>query len=222
MQGEKEVVTAVQECWASLFEARAIFYRVQQKYDHFEVGIAVPVQRMVQSDTSGVMFTLEPVTSDRSKITIEAVLGLGEMIVSGDVTPDHYVVDKDELRILVKEIAKQEWKLVKKEGIAGKDDNIKVDLTPEEQAKQKISDSEIIALARMGKRLENHYKFPQDIEWAKENNELFIVQTRPVTTIRETAEAAREITAPVLLSGHYHINPPEADKGLIPRPLGRL
>jgi pyruvate,water dikinase len=201
VQGEKQVVTAVQDCWASLFEARAIFYRVQQNYDHFKVGIAVPVQRMVQSDTSGVMFTLEPITSDRSKITIEAVLGLGEMIVSGDVTPDHYVVDKDELRILVKEIAKQEWKLVKKEGIAGKEDNIKVDLTPEEQAKQKISDSEIIALARIGKRLETHYQFPQDVEWAKEKDELFIVQTRPVTAIRETAEAAREITAPVLLSG---------------------
>ena len=201
VQGDKEVVIAVQECWASLFEARAIFYRVQQNYDHFKVGIAVPVQRMVQSETSGVMFTLEPVTSDRSKIAIEAVLGLGETIVSGDVTPDHYTVDKDELKITGKEIAKQEWKLIKKEGITGKEDNIKVDLTPEEQAKQKISDDDILFLAEIGKRLEDHYQFPQDIEWAKENNEIFIVQTRPVTTIREAAEVTREITAPVLLSG---------------------
>jgi len=201
VQGEKEVVVAVHGCWASLFEARAIFYRVEQGFDHFKVGIAVPVQRMVQSEASGVMFTLEPVTSDRSKITIEAVLGLGETIVSGDVTPDHYTVDKDELKITDKEIARQEWKLIKKEGLAGKEDNIKVDLTPEEQAQQKITDADIIFLAEIGKRLEDHYQFPQDIEWAKENREIFIVQTRPVTTIREVAEVTREISAPVLLSG---------------------
>ena len=201
VQGEKEVVVAVHGCWASLFEARAIFYRVEQGFDHFKVGIAVPVQRMVQSEASGVMFTLEPVTSDRSKITIEAVLGLGETIVSGDVTPDHYTVDKDELKITDKEIARQEWKLIKKDGLAGKEDNIKVDLTPEEQAQQKITDADIIFLAEIGKRLEDHYQFPQDIEWAKENGEIFIVQTRPVTTIREVAEVTREISAPVLLSG---------------------
>jgi len=202
VEGDKEVVTAVQECWASLFEARAIFYRVQQGFDHFKVGIAVPVQRMVQSEASGVMFTLEPVTSDRSKIAIEAVLGLGETIVSGEVTPDHYTVSKDELKITSKEIARQEWKLIRSEEGKGEDTNVKVPLTPEEQAWQKISDDDIIALAKMGKRLENHYQFPQDIEWAKENNKLFIVQTRPVTTIVEqAAEVSPEITAPVLLSG---------------------
>ena len=89
------MVRAVQECWASLFEARAIFYREQQGFDHLKVGIAVPVQRMVQSEASGVIFTVEPTTSDRSKIVIEAVFGLGETLVSGDVTPDHFVVSKD-------------------------------------------------------------------------------------------------------------------------------
>ena len=204
VQGDNEVVTAVHECWASLFEARAIFYRVQQNYDHFQVGIAVPVQRMVQSEASGVMFTLEPVTSDRSKIAIEAVLGLGETIVSGDVTPDHYIVSKDELKITSKEIAQQEWKLIRSDGGKGEEANVKVVLTPEEQAQQKISDDDIITLAKMGKRLEDHYQFPQDIEWAKENNELFIVQTRPVTNIEaveKIAEVRPEITAPVLLSG---------------------
>jgi len=202
VQGEKEVITAVQGCWASLFEARAIFYRVQQGFDHFKVSIAVPVQKMVQSDAAGVMFTLEPVTSDRSKIAIEAVLGLGETIVSGDVTPDTYIVSKDGLKITSKEIAKQEWKLIRNEGGKGEEANVTVLLTPEEQAQQKINDDDIIALAKIGERLENHYQFPQDIEWAKENNELFIVQTRPVTTIKEsTDEVAPEITAPVLLSG---------------------
>ena len=202
VEGEEDVVAAVQGCWASLFEARAIFYREQQGFDHLKVGIAVPIQKMVQSEASGVMFTLEPVTNDTSKIAIEAVYGLGETIVSGDVTPDHYIVSKDELKISVKEIAPQEWKLIRNEGGKGEETNVKVVLTPEEQAQQKISDEDIIALAKIGKYIEDWYQFPQDIEWAKENNELFIVQTRPVTTIKEAeAEVKPEIEAPVLLSG---------------------
>jgi len=202
IEGEDEVVVAVQECWASLFEARAIFYRTEQGFDHFKVGIAVPVQRMVQSDTSGVMFTLEPVSSDTSKIAIEAVIGLGEMLVSGDVTPDTYIVGKHKLDIVSKEIAAQEWKLVRNSHGKGEKANVKLPLTPQEQARQKTSDADIIALARMGKRLEDWYKFPQDIEWAKEGDDIFIVQTRPVTTIKETDDKARsKIEAPVLLSG---------------------
>jgi len=201
IQGEKEVVKAVQDCWASLFGARAIFYRQEQGFEHFKVGIAVPVQRMVQSEAAGVMFTVEPNTSDRTNITIESVLGLGEMIVSGDVTPDHYLVNKADMKILAKEIKKQEWKLVKKAGAHGKLDNVKIDLTPEEQARQKITDTEIVKLAKIGKQLEDHYGFPQDIEWATEKGEIYIVQTRPVTTIKETTEAAHDIDAPVLVSG---------------------
>ena len=124
IEGEDAVVSAVQECWASLFEARAIFYREQQGFDHFKVGIAVPVQRMVQSEASGVMFTLEPVSSDTSKIAIEAVLGLGEMIVSGDVTPDTYIVDKDGMKISKKEIAAQEWKLIRSDSGKGEEANV--------------------------------------------------------------------------------------------------
>jgi len=201
VQGEKDVVAAVQKCWASLFEPRAIFYREEQGFNHFKVGIAVPVQKMVQSEAAGVMFTVEPTTSDRSKISIEAILGLGEMIVSGDVTPDHYVVSKDKLEVIEREIKSQEWKLVRNDGVLDGETNIKLTLTPEEQAQQKIDDNDIIALAKIGKQLEEHYQFPQDIEWAKENNQLFIVQTRPVTTIKEMTEAAPEIKAPVLLSG---------------------
>jgi pyruvate,water dikinase len=201
VRGEKDVVKAVQDCWASLFGARAIFYRQEQGFDHFKVGIAVPVQRMVQSDSSGVMFTIEPSTNDKEKITIEAVLGLGEMIVSGDVTPDHYNVSKKDLKIVEKEIKKQEWKLVKKAGAHGKSDNIKVDLTPEEQARQKITDDDILFLAKIGLTLEKHYNFPQDVEWAKENDKIYIVQTRPVTTTKKVAKAVHDIDATVLLSG---------------------
>jgi pyruvate,water dikinase len=201
VEGEKDVVVAVQGCWASLFGARAIFYRQEQGFEHFKVGIAVPVQRMVQSVSSGVMFTIEPTTSNKDKITIEAVLGLGEMIVSGDVTPDHYVVDKKSLKIIEKQIKKQEWKLVKKAGAHGKADNIKVDLTPEEQAKQKINDEDILFLAKIGKTLEEHYEYPQDVEWAKEDGKIYIVQTRPVTTIKEGRVTSYDIDATILLSG---------------------
>ena len=201
VQGEKEVVAAVQECWASLFEPRAIFYRHHQGFDHFKVGIAVPVQKMVQSQASGVMFTLEPVTSDSDKIVIEAVYGLGEAIVSGEVTPDLYIIDKEGLRISTKKIGRQEWQLIRNPAGGDKEANIKVPLQPSSQTEQKLSDEDIISLAKLGKQLEDWYQFPQDIEWAKEDKEIFIVQTRPVTTIKETAEVEPEITAPVLLSG---------------------
>ncbi|MBN1160584.1 MAG: phosphoenolpyruvate synthase [Dehalococcoidales bacterium] len=201
VQGEKDVVKAVQDCWASLFGARAIFYRQEQGFDHFKVGIAVPVQRMVQSEAAGVMFTVEPTTSNKGKLIIEAVMGLGEMIVSGDVTPDHYSISKKDVKILEKEIKKQEWKLVKKAGAHGKMDNIKIDLTKEEQAQQKITDAEIIQLAKIGLTLEKHYDFPQDVEWATEKGKIYIVQTRPITTLKETAGATHDIDAPVLLSG---------------------
>jgi pyruvate,water dikinase len=201
VEGEKEVVAAVQECWASLFEPRAIFYRHQQGFDHFKVGIAVPVQKMIQSQASGVMFTLEPVTSDSDKIVIEAVYGLGEAIVSGEITPDLYVVDKDSLKILTRKTVPQESQLVKNPAATAKEANIWVPLPASAQSQQKLADSEIIKLAWLGKQIEDHYRFPQDIEWAKEDNKIYIVQTRPVTTIKETAEAEPEITAPVLLSG---------------------
>ncbi len=201
IQGEENVVVAVQGCWASLFEARAIFYRQQQGFDHFKVGLAVPVQKMVQSQASGVMFTIEPVTSDASKIVIEAVFGLGEAIVSGEVTPDLYVIDKDGQKIVTKKIAKQEWQLVRNPDVGDEETNIKAPLPPSAQTQQKITDDEIIQLVKIGKRIEDHYQFPQDIEWAKEDGKLFIVQSRPVTTIKEAAEIEPEIRAPVLLTG---------------------
>jgi pyruvate,water dikinase len=203
VQGEKGVLKAVQKCWASLFNARAIFYREEQGFDHFKVGIAVPVQKMVQSVTSGVMFTIEPTTSDRTKIVVEAVYGLGETIVSGSVSPDTYIIDKEKMTIESKHIGKQAFKLIRNPKASGDDANLEVKLTPAEQDEQKLSDENIIKVAKIGKHMEELYQFPQDIEWALEDGEIFIVQTRPVTTIKETAApgAAAEIDAPVLLSG---------------------
>ena len=202
VEGEKEVVAAVQECWASLFEARAIYYRHHQGFDDLKVRLAVPVQRMVNSHTSGVMFTIEPITNDSNKVVVEAVFGLGEAIVSGEVTPDLYIVDKEKLTITSKKLAKQEWQLLRNTATSKKEANIQVTLPEEAQTRQKLNDDEIIQLVKLGKQIENHYQFPQDIEWAKENGRIYIVQTRPVTTFKEgAAEAEPEIIAPVLLSG---------------------
>jgi pyruvate,water dikinase len=205
IQGEDSVVKAVQGCWASLFESRAIFYRIEQGYDHFQVGIAVPVQRMIQSEAAGVLFTVEPLTSDRTKILIEGIFGLGEAIVSGDLTPDQYTLDKESLTILDKKVVKQEWQLVRNlEATAGDlETNIKVPIPAKKQEVQKVSDADIISLAEIGKSLEAHYKTPQDVEWAREGNKLYIVQTRPVTTLNQPQDTTtvESIKAKVLLTG---------------------
>jgi len=204
IQGEDNVLVAVQECWASLFEPRAIFYRNEYGIDHMQVGIAVPVQRMVQSEAAGVLFTMEPVTNE-SKITIEAVYGLGEVVVSGEMTPDHYLVDKERFTILEKQIVEQDWQLVKSlESDSDVDGaNVKLPVSDELRKEQKLSDDEIISLAKLGAKIEDHYQFPQDIEWAKEGGELYVVQTRPITTLKSiSGESVGEVLdVPALVSG---------------------
>ena len=172
--GYKEVTVAVQKCWASLFEARAIFYRQEKKFDHFKVGIAVPVQLMVQSEVSGIMFTLNPVTNDRTVISVEAGYGLGQPIVSGEIIPDQYLVSKKDLAIMKKTVVSQDWQLTK----AGK-----IKVSKAHKKLQKIKDKYIVEIAKLGAELEKHYKRPQDIEWAFEKGKVYIVQTRPVTTL---------------------------------------
>jgi pyruvate,water dikinase len=178
ISGEDDVVKAVQKCWASLFEARAIFYRVQKNFDHFKVGIAVPVQMMVQSEVSGVMFTINPMNNDPFTIIVESVWGLGEMIVQGSATPDHFEVDRDRWLIRHKEISTQKVMLTKEKGIT------KQFRVPESKVDvQKVSDEIILKVAKMGQRLQDHYGKPQDVEWAYEGGKIYIVQTRPITTI---------------------------------------
>ncbi len=183
VSGEVNVVRKVKEAWASLFTPRAIFYREEQKFDHLKVGIAVPVQLMVASDTSGVMFTVDPLTNDKSKLTIEAIYGLGELLVQGTVTPDHYEVDKKTGGIIAKKIAEQNKMLVRKDG-----DNKEVKVAKKIAGKQKITDEQIKEIARIGKLLERHYYFPQDCEWAIEKGTVYIVQTRPITTFKEKSK----------------------------------
>lgn len=183
VQGEANLILKIKEGWASLFEPRAIFYRHEQKFDHFRIGIALVIQKMIESEKSGVMFTVDPVTNDRTKIVIEAILGLGEYIVQGKVTPDHYEVLKSDLSMKNKYIAEQKT-MYKKVGSKNKE----VKLSKKDCSRQKITDREIKTLAEIGKKLEHHYYFPQDIEWAIEKNKIYIVQTRAVTTIDQKSK----------------------------------
>lgn len=180
VSGEASVVKKVQEAWASLFTARAIFYREEQHFPHLKVGIAIVVQLMISSVSSGIMFTVDPVTNEKGKVVIEAIKGLGELIVQGAVTPDHFEVDKKSGKILVKQINRQAKKMIKK----GKD-NAEVTLNKKEGTSAKISDAKVQEIAKLGIQLEKHYYFPQDIEWAIENDKVYIVQTRPITTFKE-------------------------------------
>jgi len=182
VKGEDEVVSKVKKCWSSLFTPRAIFYRVQKGFKHEEVSIAVVVQKMVNSEKSGVMFTSHPVTGDKIAI-IEAVWGLGEAIVSGKVTPDHYEYDRINRKITVVKVAEKKLMITRQDG---KTIEIKLD---EKKAKERVlSDKEIEELVKIGEIIEEHYECPQDIEWAIEKGKIYIVQTRPITTIKERKE----------------------------------
>jgi pyruvate,water dikinase len=187
-KGDKNLIEAVKKCWASLFEPRAIYYRAINKFDHMKVGLAIPIQLMVESEVSGVMFTIDPVTNDKKKIDIEAAYGLGEVVVSGAVSPDRYLVEKDTLKIKDKKIAKQTW-TIKRSGATNK--RVKIDYSLQE--KQKLADEQIIALAKIGKIIEEHYGSPQDTEWAFSKGKIYMVQSRPVTTMGKKAKAKAAI-----------------------------
>ncbi|MBM3228900.1 phosphoenolpyruvate synthase [Candidatus Parvarchaeota archaeon] len=174
------VVQAVKECWASLFEQRSIYYRTENKFDHLKVGLAAVVQEMVQSEKAGVMFSVDPVSEDYNLLSIEAAFGIGELVVSGSVTPDNYIISKRDMRIARKEVFKQETMIVKLN-----DKNVLAKIKAELQEKQKLSDSEILELAKTGVDIENHYGKPQDMEWAFAGGRLYITQSRPITTLKK-------------------------------------
>jgi len=179
VQGEANLLMYVKECWASLFTARSIYYRVENKIKHESVKISVVVMKMVQSEVSGVMFSIDPAKNDKERIIIESVWGLGEMIVQGAVIPDKYVVQKGTFAILSKEVSDQSIQLTRVRG----GENKEIEVPKSIRDKQKITDEEVKYLAKISAKLQEHYYFPQDTEWAKEKGKLYIVQTRPITTI---------------------------------------
>ncbi len=186
---QKDLLVSVQKCWSSLFTPRAIVYRMEKGFSHNNVLISVGVQELVYSRVSGVMFTIEPVSGAKDKIVINASWGLGEAIVSGKVTPDEYIVEKGSFKILEKNVAKKTKQIVsdKKGGTHW------IDVPKNMQDQQALSDEEIIQLARYGVNIEDHYKMPQDIEWAiDDKGNIFILQARPETVHGLKKEVKRE------------------------------
>ena len=159
---EKTLITNVKKCWSSLFTPRAIFYRHEKKLHKAKVSVAVVVQTMIQSQISGITFTVHPVTKDRNQMIIEAGLGLGEAIVSGQITPDSYVINKKSLTLIDINIAEQAKKLERK-ATGG---NVWKKIPSKIGARQKLTGPQIIELAKICLNIERHYKFTCDIEWA--------------------------------------------------------
>jgi len=178
VKGSDEVLQAIRKCWGSLFTPRVLVYRAKKGFDHLSVRLAVLIQKMVDSVVSGILFTRDPNTGENHMI-IEAGWGLGEAIVGGEVTPDHYVVDGATQRVVLKQISDQSFRLVRVE----EGGNRKEDVPPEDRERQKLSDERIQRLASLARVIESHYRRPMDIEWCADLKSLYIVQARPVTTI---------------------------------------
>lgn len=176
---QKELLENVKKCWASLFTPRAIFYRIEKKLHKVKVSVAVVVQKMIQSEISGITFTVHPVTQDYGQMIIESGYGLGEAIVGGKITPDAYVVQKNKkIKILDINISKQSMMIIRDEiGIK------EVLVSKSKQEKQKLTNKQIFKLSKICIKIEKHYKEPQDIEWAFEKGKFYIVQSRPITTL---------------------------------------
>ena len=183
VRGSDELIEKTVKCWSSLFTPRAIFYRDQKGFKHEEVFISVGVQKMVNSKAAGVIFTLNPVTGETDQIVIEANWGLGESVVSGSVTPDHYVVDKTSLNIIERKVAEKTVEYIRNPE-TGK--TIHATVPEERQTQQCLTDEEIIRLAEIARTIEEHYGKAQDIEFAIDRDlsfpeSVFITQSRPET-----------------------------------------
>src|SRR5512136_1199777 len=199
MRGADQVFEAVRKCWASLYGARAIFYRVEQGFDHEKVNLSAIVQKMVDSEKSGVMFSSQPTTGE-PLVVIEAAWGLGEAVVSGSVSPDNYVVDRVKKTIESKFIAAKEI-MITRDPKTLKTVTIKV--PPKKREAVVLTEDEILQLAHYAEILEKHYGIPQDIEWGVEKSKIYILQSRPITTINNVKKTSAESagSGKVLLTG---------------------
>jgi len=189
IKGESNLIQAVRSAWGSLWGARAIFYRATKGYDHFKVLLAIPVQLMVQSDVSGVIFSVNPVTGNKNQVVVESVWGLGDYMVQGVVNPDHYIVNKEDFSIHSRQHVSQTIMEVHDYPSGVK--KVKV---PEKMINApKLTDEQVIELAKLSVKIHQHYFFPQDSEFAVENGKIYLVQTRPITTL-DMAKGTKQIS----------------------------
>lgn len=199
---EDDVLTKVKLCWSSLFTPRAIFYRFEKGLHSTKISVAVVVQKMVESEVSGIAFSVHPVTEDYNQLIIEAGFGLGEAIVSGSVTPDSYVVEKEPRNILDINISTQDRALYRAEVSSKEHGNNEWRDIPEPKASsQVLTKEQILELSEIILKIENHYGFPCDIEWAFEKGKFYIVQSRPITTLSKKPLVVHPKNYPVVWEG---------------------
>ncbi len=190
--GTAEILRAVRRCWGSLFTSRVLFYRGRKGFDQSSVYLAVLIQKMVNATASGILFTRDPNTGENHMI-VEAGWGLGELIVGGEVTPDHYVVDGASQLVIHKQISDQAVRLVRDPNGGNRRETV----APEDRQRQKLPDEALQRLVSLARVIESHYRRPIDIEWCLEGPMLYIVQARPLTTLpsRPAAGAVSEVRA---------------------------
>ena len=174
------LINHVRDCWASLFTPRAIFYRFEKELQKHKISVAVVIQEMVQSEVAGIAFSVHPVTRNHNQMIIEAGFGLGEAVVSGQITPDSYIVDKEDETLIDINISEQKKGMFRKKDELG---NEWVDIHENKMETQKLSKDQILELAKMIIKIEKHYGFPVDVEWALAKDVFYITQSRPITTL---------------------------------------
>jgi len=194
VKGKTNLFEKVRRCFASLFTSRATYYRNKKDFDHLETKLTVVVQKMVNAEKSGVIFSKNPSNQD-DKIIVEAVFGLGEGIVSGRITPDSYTVSRD-LNIVSRKISNKKIAVTR-----SNEGQVDVKLNNELSNSQVLKEHEIKKLAEIALKLEEHYSKPQDIEFAIEDNKIYIVQTRAITTLNKKASEIKELKGEVILEG---------------------
>ncbi|WP_339294022.1 phosphoenolpyruvate synthase [Paenibacillus sp. FSL W7-1279] len=197
--GVDAIMQHISKCWASLFTDRAVIYRMQNGFDHRQVYLSVVVQRMVFPEASGILFTADPMTSNRNLLSIDAGFGLGEALVSGLVSADGYKVREGE--IIEKRIAAKTLAIYgRKEG--GTETK---QIDPDQQTSQTLTDEQILQLARIGRQIEAHFGQPQDIEWCLAQDTFYIVQSRPITTLYPIPEASDQENHVYISVGHQQM-----------------
>ena len=197
--GKEAILKHISKCWASLFTERAVIYRLQNGFDHRKVQLAVVVQTMVFPQAAGILFTADPVTSNRKVLSIDASFGLGEALVSGLVNPDIYKVCNG--KVIDKKISTKKLAIY-----ALKDGGTKEqEIEPERQNRQVLTDEQILQLERIGRKIEEHFGRPQDIEWCLVDDTFYIVQSRPITTLFPIPEANDQENHVYISVGHQQM-----------------
>lgn len=179
VEGEQALLEAVRRCWSSLYTSQAVFYRRERGFGNVQVSMAVVVQRMINADKSGVIFTVDPVLHNHFQMLVEAVWGLGEGVVSGTITPDHYKIDRESYELVYRFVPEKKMMYCRGEECGC----IETAVPPEKVSAQVLTEDELRQLVDLGSRVADHFDCPQDIEFAIEDGRIYLLQSRPITCL---------------------------------------